>query len=97
MPRYLNLWAEETLVRRPDFYEHNAPCLGTHRGVEAYHPPAGGIQFVLNGACITHLNQKGAPKWDRVDDLLDGKNYVFSSEKVLAHLHANGFPNAKGY
>lgn len=96
--RYLNLWREETIVLRPEYYENDSPCLGEHRGVKAFRPLAGGIQFVLAGVCITHLNQQGkVPDWAPVDDLLDGVNYKFCSDKVAKHLHANGFPNAKAY
>lgn len=86
--RYRNLWAPELKVKKPDFYENNAPQIGEHRGVRVFKLFDHGYDFVLAGACITQ--RAGASELARtIDEVLDGEHPV--ADAVAAHLRGLGF------
>lgn len=91
--KYRNPFAKDTLVKRPDFYENNAPKVREYRGVSIYKLFNEAYDFVIGGCCITQ--RAGITHCEReIDLLLSGETPVH--DEVVTHLQSLGFP-AKSY
>jgi hypothetical protein len=86
MNRYRNLWHKSLNVPKPPFYENDARCVLTHRGVRVFKLFGGFYDLVLADACIAQ--RAGGEDVAAIDDLLDGKKAV--CEEVKQHINANG-------
>lgn len=91
--RYRNPWHEETLARRPEFYENNAPQVFEYRGVKVFKLNDRHFDYVLAGTCIT---QRAGFDKDKaglvIDGLLDGEQPT--CKPVADHISLSG---GKGY
>lgn len=87
--RYRNPWHDELNVRKPPFYENDAPMVAEYRGVKIFKLFNRGYDFVLAGCCITQ--RAGITEHRKViDEILAGK--IPQSDKVAEHMRSLGFP-----
>lgn len=89
--RYRNPWANETLVKRQEFYENDAAMIYEYRGVQVFKLHENHFDYVLDGCAISQ--RAGFPKSEDerksiIDGYFDGS--TLCCETVAAHINANG-------
>ncbi len=88
--KYRNPFGKDTLVKRPDFYENNAPKVAEYRGVSIYRLFNNAFDFVISGCCITQ--RAGITHYQReIDRILSGETPMH--DEVCDHLKSLGFPS----
>lgn len=92
MNKYKNMWADDCMIKRPEYYENNAPLVGSYRGVDVFKTHERGFDYVIGGACVTQRAGFDKKSFHSVvDGLLDGDGENLCSEKVAKHLRNLGF------
>lgn len=89
--RYRNPWFDQCLTARAEYYENDAPCVFSYRGVDVYKLWGTSYDYVLNGCCITQRAGFPKDKAERqriIDDMLDGRQPC--SERVAEWITQNG-------
>jgi hypothetical protein len=85
--RYRNPWHATLNVKKPQFYENDAPCVAEYRGVRIYALWPNFFDFVLDSCCITQ--RAGITEHRKViDEMLSGESCV--CDEVAAHLRSLG-------
>lgn len=95
--KYRNPWCNETLIKRPPFYENDAPEVYAYRGVVVFKVSEHHYDYVFHDCCISQ--RAGLPKNDLekneiIDAYLDGK--ILVTKEIVDHINAHG-GNAKSY
>jgi len=84
--KYLNPWADDTNIKRAEYYQNDAPLVLEHRGVKVYKLWDTRHDYVFKGVCIM---QRTTAKDTAIDKILDGIDPCDS--KVSKHLNKHGF------
>ncbi len=87
MNRYRNPWANDTLVRRPAFYENNARAVYAANGWTVYKTHERGYDYVFADCAITQRAGASDPA-GTIARILSGEEFVH--DEVGAHLRAHG-------